>query len=271
MAGLPVFLEIISVIFLGLALGSFATALSWRVPRGESWLGIKEGGLEGSACPKCKKQIKKQHLIPVISWFLLGGRCHACEEPIGYQYLLIELLTTFGCLGVYFVWGFTVPALIIMAVIPLLAALFFIDLEHMILPNQLILLSAALAFILLIYQLIAYGFDYGFGQQVTYKIFGALGFAIMIWLSGYLVGIVLKKEALGMGDVKFFAMAGLWLGITYLPFFLVFSGACGVFLGLIYRIFLKKQLFPFGPALILSLYTCLLLQGLEIVPLIGVQ
>ena len=252
-------------------LGSFATALSWRVPRGVSWIGGGKAKLARSACPKCDKPIKNQHLVPVFSWLYLKGKCHDCSERIAAKYPLMELFTLLGCLGVYAVWGFTVPAFIIMAAVPLLVALFVIDMEHMLLPNQLVLLLAALAVFLVIYQVVGYGFGYGFVGQALSKFAAAILYAGLIWLAARALGHFMKKDTLGMGDVKFFAMAGLWLGLPDLPFFLIFSGLTGVFVGGYYRFFLKKQVFPFGPALILSLYAGLLLQGLEIVPLIGVQ
>ncbi len=269
---LPFSMEIAFVLFLGLVFGSFATALCWRVPREISWIGIK-GDKDGrksaarSLCPHCKNPLKAQDLIPFFSWVFLKGKCRHCSAAIDGRYPLIELFTALGCLGIYFVWGFTVPAFIIMAAVPLLVALFVIDLEYMILPNQLIFLAAALALIFIVYQALSNGFD----AQILSKIAGMVVFALIVWGVGCIMGSILKKEALGMGDVKFFALSGLWLGLPYLPFFLIFSGLCGVALGLYYQFFLKKQVFPFGPALILSLYVCLLLQGLEIVPLIGVQ
>lgn len=270
---LPVF-EYAIVVFIGLVLGSFATALVWRVPRGIPWaLAVDDGKrvVVRSGCPNCNKILSFKDLIPLFSWMALRGKCRYCGTPIGVRYVLIELATMLGCLGVYSVWGFTVPAFIIMAVVPVLMALFAIDAEHMILPNQLVLIGAGLALILILYQYLAYDPSYGFGRQALFKLAGMVVFGGIVWLLGWVTELVLKKEALGFGDVKFFAMAGLWLGLPYLPFFLILSGVLGVVLGIFYRIFVKKRLYPFGPALILALYTCLLLQGLEIVPFIGVQ
>ncbi len=169
------------------------------------------------------------------------------------------------------VWGFTVPSFLIMTAIPFLVALFVIDFDFMILPDQLILIAAILALALIIWQTLAYDPVLGFGQQALLKLAGMLIYAAMIWVTGRFVSFLRKKDALGMGDVKFFAMAGLWLGLAYLPFFLIASGCFGVLTGLYSKVVHKNERFPFGPALILALYAGLLLQGLEIVPLIGVR
>jgi len=266
-------IHFVFVIFTGLVLGSFATALTWRVPRGIPWaaIGGRQKEFARSQCVSCQKTIPVQDLAPVFSWIALKGKCRHCGHAIGWQYPAIEIVTLLGCLGVYMVWGFTAPAFIIMAAVPLLVALLAIDLEHMILPNQLVALAAALAIILIVYQYLAYDASFGFGRQALQKLAGMAVFAGVAWLMGAAVGFLKKKEALGMGDVKFFAMAGLWLGLVYLPFFLIFSGLMGVISGIGYRYALKKEIFPFGPALILALYAGLLLQGLEIVPFLGVQ
>lgn len=72
---------------------------------------------------------------------------------------------------------------------------------------------------------------------------------------------LLGKDALGWGDIKFFAVAGLGLGFVGLPAFLMLSGLFGVATGLFWRWHFKSALFPFGPAIILAFYAGLLLRG----------
>lgn len=70
---------------LGMALGSFVNALAYRMRLGISILGR-------SKCPECEVQIRAVHLIPVISWILLEGRCHNCDTRINFQYPIVEFL-----------------------------------------------------------------------------------------------------------------------------------------------------------------------------------
>jgi prepilin signal peptidase PulO-like enzyme (type II secretory pathway) len=65
-----------------------------------------------------------------------------------------------------------------------------------------------------------------------------------------------KKEGLGWGDVKFLAVAGLWLGLEPFVPFLFFSGLFGVATGLLWRRLGRGKLFPFGPSLALALFLC---------------
>jgi len=66
---------------------------------------------------------------------------------------------------------------------------------------------------------------------------------------------------LGLGDVKFFAVAGLWLGWEALPDFCVVSGLTGLVLGIIWKKITGQPSFPFGPALIFSFYLLFLMGG----------
>lgn len=68
---------------LGAVFGSFANVLIIR------W--HEEASLMGrSACPSCKKTLRPRHLVPVLSWIFLRGRCADCGAKIHYQYPLIE-------------------------------------------------------------------------------------------------------------------------------------------------------------------------------------
>lgn len=78
--------RILGIIFaavLGGILGSFSNVLIIR------W--HEDKGLGGrSACPACKKTIRARHLIPVVSWLWLKGRCAYCRHKISGQYVMIE-------------------------------------------------------------------------------------------------------------------------------------------------------------------------------------
>src|SRR5207247_1655763 len=66
-------------------LGSFATVVAHRVPRGEGFIAGR------SRCASCGAQIAGRDNIPVVSWLALRGRCRSCGERISARYPLTEL------------------------------------------------------------------------------------------------------------------------------------------------------------------------------------
>lgn len=255
-------IELGLVILLGLALGSFATALIHRIPLGVSWMTSKaannrEGNMR-SACPKCHHTLGILDLIPVFSWLCLKGSCRHCKSKIPIIYPLSELTVLCACLGIFAVHGLNIPALIMIFTMPFLIALLVIDLKYMILPNQLVAICAAFGAALLFYKalntpeiepLFAY---YGSSAAI---------FALFSWVLGKIMTKILRQDALGFGDVKFFAVAGLWLGLANLPVFCILSGFFGAGISIMQRKVAPEEggAFPFGPALIISFYLLLLI------------
>lgn len=260
-AGLGVFPSIAIVVFLGLAFGSFATALVYRTPRGLPW-----GAVERSRCPSCGKALEPPDLIPIFSWLWLRGQCRQCSAPIGVVYPLTEVTVLAGCLGVYLAWGFSLPAFILMACVPFLVALLVIDLQHMILPDRLVAAVAVLG----LARLAAQSFSFDLigasavmepGDVLFNYILGGFVYAGLVWVLSVAMTRLRGKDVLGFGDVKFFGAAGFWLGLDVLPSFLFLSGLFGLGLGLLWKIMKKGAAFPFGPALIAAFYLLLILDG----------
>jgi leader peptidase (prepilin peptidase)/N-methyltransferase len=161
---------------------------------------------------------------------------------------------------VYAVYGLSLPGVFIIALVPFLMALLVIDLQHLILPNRLVLIVGVMGFL----RLITEGFILETINPVLIGgnyILGAALYAGTAWLLGWIMTVVLRKDALGFGDVKFFAVAGLWLGVLKLADFCILSGILGVILALAWQQIKKEKVFPFGPALIIALFVLLLVDG----------
>jgi prepilin signal peptidase PulO-like enzyme (type II secretory pathway) len=68
----------------GAIIGSFINCFIWRLHENESLLGR-------SYCPLCRNKIHWYDNIPILSFFILRGRCRACGRKISWQYPLVEL------------------------------------------------------------------------------------------------------------------------------------------------------------------------------------
>src|SRR5207245_2914009 len=127
----------------GLVFGSFANVVVHRVPLKQSIV------RPGSRCPSCGVEVRTRDNIPVVSWLLLRGRCRKCGARISARYPAIEILTAvlFGLAA----WRIR-PATDLIAYVPLLwvlVVLSFIDLEHKLLPNRIVIPALATGVVLL--------------------------------------------------------------------------------------------------------------------------
>jgi leader peptidase (prepilin peptidase)/N-methyltransferase len=260
---LPAFFFYLTTVLLGLCLGSFATALAWRLPRS-----IPLAKKARSSCPSCGHDLRARDLVPLFSWMTLGGRCRYCRTPVGWRYPLIELATLALCIVFHFTFGFSAVTLCAFALAPALVAMVDIDFRHKILPDVLNITVAAAGFVAIAVAALE-AFDAPahlltmLGQAVAAALlYGAGSFALR-----YLFLKATGKEALGLGDVKFFAAAGIWLGLSAdsLAAFLLLSGALGVVIALLWKKITREAEFPFGPALIAAFLSVLLWRGLYFV------
>lgn len=230
------------VFMLGACIGSFVTMASHRIPLSQEIV------FKPSYCPHCHAKLGIPDLFPLLSWIWNKGSCRHCKAPVSIRYPLIELALGLVFCGIAFFHGLDVNALLLMLLAAELAILIVTDLEHFIIPDsiQVALLLTGLA----------YRF-YNGGTNETLVADLATGVA-----TGLAIGLALhygylhlrKKDALGFGDVKFLAVAGCWLPLTAFVPFLFFSGLIGIVTGLLWRFAGRGAIFPFGPALAVSLF-----------------
>src|SRR5688500_3415029 len=132
-------MEIALAALAGLAFGSFFNVVIARLPAGESLV------RPGSKCPHCGHPVRPRDNVPVLSWLLLRGRCRDCDAPISPRYPLVEALTAALCAAVVAVKGPDEDALLGLALVLTLVPVTFIDLEHRLIPNKILLPSAVAA------------------------------------------------------------------------------------------------------------------------------
>jgi len=202
--------------------------------------------LPRSFCPDCKALVGAWQNIPIFSYLFLKGRCYHCKTPISIRYPLIELLTLI--LSVYAAWhfGFNLQLLFVLMAIWLLIVLFFIDLDHQLLPDS-ITLS------LLWLGLIA-NTQHWF-TSLPDAVLSSAGAYIGLWLFIKLFYLISGKVGMGHGDFKLLAAFGAWFGWVYLPLILLLSSISGAVIGIIYLRKSKQSretTIPFGPFLCIA-------------------
>jgi leader peptidase (prepilin peptidase) / N-methyltransferase len=108
----------------GVTLGSFATMLSYRVPRRLSII------WPGSYCPACKTRLQPRDLVPLLSFAAQRGRCRFCGNFIGWRYVAIETALALAGAGAFVFFGFTLWLLIALTLIVASVTAIAIWLEH---------------------------------------------------------------------------------------------------------------------------------------------
>ncbi|MEN9246183.1 MAG: prepilin peptidase [Thermostichales cyanobacterium SRBZ-1_bins_19] len=195
-----------TVILIGAAVGSFVNVVVYRLPQGMSlWS-------PPSRCPHCQTTLSQRDNIPVLGWWLLGGRCRYCQGAISWRYPAVETL----CLllyGLAFVLvGWQPPLLLAWVLLAWLLALALIDWDTGYLPEPLtqggLVVATALQGILGWVQAGPEGAVQHLLDGIVAAVVGIWLLEGMRWLWLWLRG----KEALGLGDGKFLAGIGMFLG-----------------------------------------------------------
>jgi leader peptidase (prepilin peptidase)/N-methyltransferase len=217
-------------------MGSFANVVIYRMPQFESLLGR-------SHCQNCNNTIPWFQNIPLFSYFILNGHCPKCGQKISIRYPFVEFLTAVLFALVIYFYDFTWLSLEYCILTLGLVVGSFIDLDHMILPDEITLGGLALGLL---------------GAWLNpERIFmdGLLGFLFgggVLWLVAYIYFVFTGREGLGGGDIKLLAWLGALLGWKAIPFIIlaasVFGSAVGIMISIRKTEGLKAMI-PFGPFL----------------------
>ncbi len=234
----------------GLLIGSFLNVCIYRLPRDLSVVRPR------SHCVGCGKTIAWYDNIPLLSFFLLRGRCRACGASIGWRYPVVELLTGVAFFGAFLL--FKTPAAVKTSVFSaLLLELIFSDLEERILPDEFTLGGTLMGLILAAafpgHGGFAMFFPEGVRAWVPSLAEAAAGAGIAsgaLWLVGEIYYRLRGREGIGLGDIKMVAMIGAFLGLQGVLMTLIFGSVLGSIVGLGYILFAGQSMatyrLPFG-------------------------
>ena len=234
---MEIYFTIISFI-MGILLGSFFNVCIYRIPNNQSIVNPP------SHCYNCNTRLKPLDLVPILSWTLLRGKCRYCGQKISPRYALVELLTGILFVLVYRVYGYNTITLYYLLLVSLLVIITFIDLDHYIIPDELIIFGSIGA---LIFNILGQGISIKDTLTLD-RVFGGGMLALI-----HIIELAIKKEVMGGGDIKLFGMVGLFLGVKLglLTILLsVYIGAIYGILTIIYSKINKKEynsMIPYGP------------------------
>ena len=226
------------IFILGACFGSFLNVVIYRVPKKMSVI------RPASHCFSCKKRIPLKDNVPILGYFLLGGKCRNCNAEFPSRYAFVELITAILSVTLYVIYGLKAEFFIHLVLTYLLVAITFVDIDHLIIPNGFVLFGLLLLFTGLALHWISIDW-----QDAASGAFVFAGFLFGIGLLGQ---FILKKESIGFGDVKLGLVLGGFLGVEYsiLALYLSFAiSAIFIFIMVGGKWMEKNAKIPFGPYL----------------------
>ena len=253
---------------MGACIASFMNVCIWRIPRNESVVSPP------SHCPNCNAPIRWYQNIPILSWCCLRGKCANCHKPISVRYTIVELLGGILFLMAYFQWGipfffrgdvalYGLQPLRSLWAVPVFWVVFaglilgsFVDLAEQWIPDRVtiggMILGVPLSVLVPELQ----------GEQMRlhalYWSLGGLFFGFgFLWLVGFVFSKIVKKDALGFGDVKLIGAVGAFFGPGAVLFTIIVSSFVGAVVGVVLMLRGKAKLggftaVPYGPFLALG-------------------
>ena len=242
------------VLVLGLLWGSFCNVCIYRLPNKGNVINSR------SKCKSCDRVIRWFDNIPLISYVILQAKCRNCKTNIAFRYFLVELLTALCFLGIFYLYGVTITTLMLIILSIFFVIIFFIDLDHFIIPNE------------LTFPLMIIGFLKSFDPNINLNLFpsyiesligGVLGY-ILIWSIITLYMKIRKKEGMGLGDAKLLAAIGFWFGWYSIPYVIFLSSLSALLIALPSLINKSKSMssqIPFGPYLIFGTVAYLFMRN----------
>lgn len=257
----PYFFPTVIFIF-GALVGSFLNVCIYRIPKNKSII------TPGSTC-SCGKPIKWYDNIPIFSWFILGGKARCCKAPYSFRYPFVELLTACLFLAAWLQQPHAKAACLIVLVSMLVCAT-FIDFDHMEIPDRFSIGAAFVGVALSglvpsLHDIAEPVYVFASIKGLFASLVGAMiGSGLILWIA-LTAEAILRKEAMGFGDVKLLGGIGAflgWQGAVFALFGGAVIGTIGVLLWTIAKAIIPRlrsknggdegligREMPFGPML----------------------
>jgi len=242
----PFYIMFYAIVFLfGICVGSFLNVVIIRLPNNESLI------KRSSHCMTCGEKIRIIDLIPVFSWLFLRGKCHKCGAKISARYPIVESLTGFLFMLVFFVKDLNAESIITCVLFTFLIVIGFMDWDT--LEMEPIIL--ALIFLLSIPLHLLTD-----SLTLSERIIGALCISVPFFIIGEVSRLFYKRcreediRGIELGDTLLMFAAGAVIGTKAI----IVSAFLGIILaavcGIIYKLFITKESkFAFGPFLAMGI------------------
>lgn len=233
------------VIFLyGIVIGSFLNVCILRVPLKESI------AKERSHCMSCGGQLKWYDLVPLFSYLFLGGKCRYCKAKISIQYPLVEAINGLGYMFIFFINGINIASILYSLCFSALLVLAVVDWRTYEIPIGVNIFIGILGIVRLI--LILLEIEDGNVIEMLIGAVSVAGFLLIIRVAS-------QGKAMGGGDVKLMAAAGLLIGVKEIILALVIGCIVGSIIHIArMKISGEGRVLAMGPYLAIGIFISML-------------
>lgn len=264
--------------FLAAIVGSFLNVVIYRIPimldfemaemikensiqvkdNVESAFNLGSGmslSLPRSRCSSCKKNIPWYYNIPILSYFLLKGKCYNCKDTYSSRYVLVEILNTASWIALYYVFGATLTFAVLALLISLIISMSLIDFDHKILPDSLVFMTYAIGLLFATTGYALINANEAIIQSISAFVVCKLFIDFYSKIRGQLM--------MGFGDIKIIAAFTAYIGLFNLLYALIIASIAGILYYVIIRLLNKldeDNTFAFGPFICLGCYSMLLIK-----------
>ncbi len=235
------------IFIFGLVFGSFLNCTAMRIVRGEDFVKGK------SRCRSCGHELGARDLIPLFSWLLSGGKCRYCKAKVSARYPLTEFVFAMLMVGLYLRYGIGGRFVAYAGLTGALFVLSLVDLESFEIPDGCLLAGLAFFAVDAVAQI-------GDIKEIAFHLAAGIVFGGSLLVLSLVMDRVLGRESLGGGDIKLFALTGLYFGFIRTMLLVIIS----CFIGLGFAAVYKKNhdseggAFPFGPSIAIAAYVIML-------------
>ncbi|MEM9399845.1 MAG: A24 family peptidase [Verrucomicrobiota bacterium] len=241
--------HVLMPLLVGASIGSFLNVCIYRMPAEKSISSYS------SRCFACGKPIPWFLNIPIVSWFVLMGRCRCKLVKLDFRYPMIEVFTALMTLNIWMAFKHEpVLALINYVICCGLIIATFVDIDHYIIPDEITIGGTILGLIVSLAYPRLHGVESIWSSFLAS--FGGAAFGGGGLLAVAILGmLVFRKEAMGLGDVKLMAAFGAFFGWQGPLFILAVASMIGSLMGVVALLVRGKMLgvrMPFGPSLCIA-------------------
>lgn len=215
----------VMLFMIGSCLASFCCVIGERLPKKESFMRGR------SYCAHCRRTLHWYELIPIVSFWLLRGRCRTCHSRIPISTFVLECVTGLLFVASVVIFGYSSQALQCILLILLFVIVTVSDLYYFIIPNKVLIFFTVVFCTLYCLEV----------TILEWRLLGALCTFCCLTLF-----TVFTRGGMGFGDVKLYTLLALVLPLSHIVLSLLMASSIGFIYASIKR-YAKKEPLPFAP------------------------